>query len=463
METRPDIHPSADTLRAFALKQLDDGPTEALRNHLASCPICSQEVAAMTTEDRNATPIPMPSLYDNPFRTNAAEPVSMPPVDGLPPELARHPQYEIVRELGRGGMGVVYLARNKLMARLEVLKVVNKDLLERSGVAERFHREIQSAALLNHANVVKAYSALQLGGSLALAMEYVEGEDLAKVVKERGPLPVGYACYYAREASLGLQHAFEKHMVHRDIKPQNLILARDGPRHIVKVLDFGLAKVLREGSDYRHLTGTGMMLGTPHYMAPEQTLDAAYADIRADIYSLGCTLYFFLTGSPPFKGKNVYDILQAQQTAEPSALNRVRPDVPEELAKVACRMLAKEPAQRYQTPLEAAKALAPFIKQERQATAPVGKPEPPAPLAILVDAPPPPAASPPLAAKLWSPPPGISLFVKLRTAQEARNRPLWFANLSAKQQEWLLGAVAAGLALLALLGLFGLVCLAASR
>ena len=120
------------------------------------------------------------------------------------------------------------------------------------------------------------------------------------MVKAQGPLPVPHACYYVQQAALGLQHAFEKKMVHRDIKPQNLILAREGKKHIVKVLDFGLAKVMREKTDDTGLTGEGKMLGTPDYIAPEQTLDAAKADIRADIYSLGCTLYYLLSGRPPF-------------------------------------------------------------------------------------------------------------------------------------------------------------------
>ena len=146
-------------------------------------------------------------------------------------------------------MGVVYLAKNKLMDRLEVLKVVNKTLLDRPGAVERFLREIRSAAKLSHANVVAAYSAVQVGDLLAFAMEYVEGQDLAAVVKTQGPLPVAHACYYVQQAALGLQHAFEKNMVHRDIKPQNLILAREGKKHIVKVLDFGLAKVMREKAE----------------------------------------------------------------------------------------------------------------------------------------------------------------------------------------------------------------------
>ena len=260
-------------------------------------------------------------------------------------------------------MGVVYLAKNKLMDRLEVLKVINKALLDRPGAVERFLREIRSAAKLSHLNVVAAYSALQLGDLLVFAMEYVEGQDLAAVVKANGPLPVPHACFYVQQAAQGLQHAFEKKMVHRDIKPQNLMLARDGRKHVVKVLDFGLAKVMREKTEDTGLTGEGKMLGTPDYMAPEQTLDATSADIRADIYSLGCTLYFLLSGSRPFKGKNLYDIMQAHQSLEAPALNLARPEVPAELATVVHKMMAKDRAQRYQTPLEVVQALSPFVKR----------------------------------------------------------------------------------------------------
>ncbi len=168
-------------------------------------------------------------------------------VENLPPGLADHPDYEIVRELGRGGMGVVYLAKNKLMGRLEVLKVVGGHLANKPAVLDRFLREIQSAARLQHKNIVSAYSALRVGESIILAMEYVEGDDLAKVVKSGGPLPVANACYYIYQAALGLQHAHERGMVHRDIKPANLILSSEGKKKVVKVLDFGLAKVTSEG------------------------------------------------------------------------------------------------------------------------------------------------------------------------------------------------------------------------
>jgi formylglycine-generating enzyme required for sulfatase activity/serine/threonine protein kinase len=311
-------------------------------------------VVAPDTEQRQA---------DDSYPTN-------PPLESFAPQRTAFPGglalpgYEILGELGRGGMGVVYLAKNKLMNRLEVLKVMNKEMLDGAGGKERFLREIQSAARLCHPNVVTAYSALELGDLLVFAMEYIEGEDLAQLVKTRGPLPVANACYYTQQAALGLQHAFEKKMVHRDIKPQNLILARAGKKHLVKVLDFGLAKVKREKGEDSGLTGEGRILGTPDYMAPEQIRDATNADTRADIYSLGCTLYHLLTGAPPFTGKGLYEKFQAHHTQEAPALDLARPQVTPELAAVVRKMMAKEPVQRYQTPLEVAHALAPFLQQE---------------------------------------------------------------------------------------------------
>ena len=264
----------------------------------------------------------------------------------LPPELVDHPDYEIVRELGRGGMGVVYLAQNRLMGRPEVLKVVGRHLIERPGVADRFLREIRSAAKLHHANIVTAHSAIRLGESLVLAMEYVDGLDLAKMVKTKGPLPIAHACYFIHHAALGLQHAHERGMVHRDIKPANLIVASEGKKPIVKVLDFGLAKVTSEGQADGGLTREGQMLGTPEYIAPEQIRDAQSADIRADIYSLGCTLYYLLTGGPPFRGEHLWDLYQAHFSMEAQPLNLVRPEVPVELAALVAKMMAKEPGRR---------------------------------------------------------------------------------------------------------------------
>ncbi len=282
--------------------------------------------------------------------------------NSIPPGLAEHPDYEILGELGRGGMGVVYLARNKLMGRKEVLKVVSRELMARRSVLDRFLREIRNAAQLHHPNIVTAYSAFWAGESIVFAMEYVEGHDLSQLVKRNGPLPIAHACNFIYQAALGLQYAHEQGMVHRDIKPSNLILARQGKRPLVKVLDFGLAKATREGPVDKGLTHEGQMLGTPDYIAPEQSIDAHKADIRADIYSLGCTLFYLLSGGAPFQGTSLYEVLQAHHSMEARPLNLVRPEVPRELAALVGKMMAKDPARRFQTPGEVAKALKPFFK-----------------------------------------------------------------------------------------------------
>jgi serine/threonine protein kinase len=387
-------HPSADALHEFAVGKLDDITAAAITSHIDGCPDCCRAVAGLPGDDfldrlrqahsTNSTPDPAETPASGALgamlsrqesqdqgpaisRRESMPPLAVPPlavspIANLPPELANNPQYKVLRELGRGGMGVVYLAKNKLMDRLEVLKVVNKALLDRPGAGERFLREIRAAAKLNHFNVVGAYSAVQAGELLAFAMEYVDGEDLAKLVQTQGPLPVVQACDYVQQAALGLQHAFEREMVHRDIKPQNLIRARDG---LVKILDFGLAKVRRAKSGNTSLTDDGTMLGTPDYVAPEQTLDAANADIRADIYSLGCTLYYLLTGAPPFKGQGRDEVVQAHLSMEAKPLTLLRPEVPVELAAVVRKMMAKDPAQRYQTPMALVDALEAFVEKER--------------------------------------------------------------------------------------------------
>ncbi len=278
----------------------------------------------------------------------------LPAVAHLPDELRALPQYADFRELGRGGMGVVYLARNTLLDRLEVLKVAQV----RAG-RERFLREIQAAARLDHPNVVRAYAAAEQGAALVFAMEYVAGEDLQKVVARKGPLPVPAACFYAFCAATGLQHAHEHGLVHRDIKPANLLLTKVKGKAVVKVTDFGLAK---PAADDGGLTGTGVLMGTPDYLAPEQATDAATADTRADIYSLGCTLYCLLAGAPPFRdAAGLMGKVDAHRHRPPKSLTEVRPDVPAELAAVVAKMLAKRREDRYQTPGEVAAAVRPFI------------------------------------------------------------------------------------------------------
>jgi len=295
----------------------------------------------------------------------------------LPAELAEHPDYEIIRELGRGGMGVVYLVHNRIMDRDEVLKVMGQDVFDDPGVLKRFLKEIRAVAKLRHPNIVSAFTAFRCGRSLVFCMEYVAGLDFRRMVNARGPMPVGHACYYVHQAALGLQHAHEAGMVHRDIKPGNLMLTHKAGKAVIKVLDFGLAKAGSEqnaldsvpagaGGELTAagvLTLPGQMLGTPDFIAPEQIADSQNADTRADIYSLGCTLYFLLSGCPPFQAASIGDTLQAHRFLDARPLNLVRPEVPAELAALVAKMMAKEPDRRFQTPSEVANALAPFFKK----------------------------------------------------------------------------------------------------
>jgi serine/threonine protein kinase len=322
----------------------------------------------------------MPSEPIQPERGEPGAPEAPVAAETRPTELAEHPDYEVIRKLGGGGMGVVYLVHNRLMGRDEVLKVISPQFIERPGALDRFHREIRAVARLRHPNIVSAYTAFRSGASMVFAMEYVEGLDLARMVKALGPMPVSHACSFARQAALGLQHAHELGMVHRDIKPSNLMLSRDRDRALIKVLDFGLAKAEREnlGRDKAPtwpdgpapegaaaaaaLTATGQLIGTPGYVAPEQILDAQGADIRADIYSLGCTLYYLISGRPPFETEPLYDLLQAHHSMAARPLDLVRPGVPAELAAVVAKMMAKSPGDRFEAPDDVARALSAFLK-----------------------------------------------------------------------------------------------------
>jgi serine/threonine protein kinase/formylglycine-generating enzyme required for sulfatase activity len=303
---------------------------------------------------------------------------SHPRASSLPFELANHPDYEIVRELGAGGMGVVYLARNRIMDRHEVLKVMGQQIVEQPGVRDRFVREIRAVAKLRHPNIVSAYSAFGCGRNLVFAMEYVEGLDLRRMVKAKGPMPIGHACYFMHQAALGLQHAHEEGMVHRDIKPGNLMLSHKKNRAVIKVLDFGLSKATSEQyaselgigvptlpMDFgAHLTCTGAMLGSPDFIAPEQIVDSQQADIRADIYSLGCTVYYLLSGHSPYPDLPLHDVLRAHRSLDARRLHDVRADVPAELSALVTRLMAKDPADRFQEPAEVAEALSPFFKKQ---------------------------------------------------------------------------------------------------
>jgi WD40 repeat protein/predicted Ser/Thr protein kinase len=357
-------------LAALGLGRLNDAEAAAIEQHLSDCPECQAAVDSIEPDSFivllrcSTVPCNGPTRDEGPRET--ASPVAHPHPDSIavPPELADHPRYRVLRVLGHGGMGAVYQAEHRLMQRTVAIKVIRADLVARPGTVERFQREVRAAAQLTHPNIVIAYDAEQAGAAHFLVMEYVEGVNLAQHVREHGPLPVPQACIYIRQAALGLQHAFTKRMVHRDIKPQNLLLT---PQGWVKILDFGLARFVSEAAALAEgeapgLTRSGTMMGTPDYMAPEQANDPHTADSRADLYSLGCTLFFLLTGEPPFPKGTLVQRLANHQHTPPPGLTLRRSDVPPELAAVVERLLAKDPAQRYQTPAEVAQALVPFIR-----------------------------------------------------------------------------------------------------
>jgi serine/threonine protein kinase len=285
--------------------------------------------------------------------------------------------YTILERLGEGGMGQVFKARHHQLGRTVALKVIRQDYAADAEAVGRFYREMQATGKLTHPNVVRASDSGPVGSTHMLIMEYVPGIDLDRLVRQSGPLPVSEACEYVRQAALGLQHIHEHGLVHRDIKPSNLMLTKaQGSQSLgfVKLLDLGLARLqesvhgktstrLPDGETVTTLTLDGSVtLGTVDYLSPEQALDFHQVDIRGDIYSLGCTLFYLLTGHPPFGDGSLTVKLMRHQQAEPPDLKKSRPDVPEALLPIFHRMLAKRPEDRYQIPGEAAQALANLAK-----------------------------------------------------------------------------------------------------
>jgi serine/threonine protein kinase len=266
--------------------------------------------------------------------------------------------YQILSEAGRGGMGIVYRARQLSTGRLVAVKVIRKDRLIHEESVQRFRREAKAAARLAHPNIVLVYDYDHHGDMHYLVMEFVDGVTLQALVDQDGPLPVTHACDFMRQVASGLDHAHEQALVHRDIKPANLIVTRTGPAGtpLVKILDMGVARLYRmNGSlvdSLTTLTQAGAVIGTADYVGPEQLENPHDADIRADLYSLGCTFYFLLTGQVPFPGGTLIQKLDRQRWQTPAAVNQLRPEVPAGLVAVIRKLMAKTPAERYQTPKE---------------------------------------------------------------------------------------------------------------
>jgi hypothetical protein len=351
------LHPTPRELADYGLGRLPDAASNDVALHLETCADCVATVAALPPDSFVGK---VHSAGVTPVRADT-EPWSdatATDVPAVPAGLVAHPKYRILRELGRGGMGVVYEAEHLLMGRRRVaLKVIRPSLLDRPEALERFRAEAGAAGRLDHPNIVRAYDADHAGGLHFLVMEYVEGVTLAQRLERDGPLPVREACECVRQAALGLAHAAAAGMVHRDVKPQNLMQTPDG---LLKVLDFGLAQFRDLPRADPGPDGAGGVLGTPAYMAPEQALDAGAAAPTADVYGLGCTLYALFTGRPPFAGKSATQMVRAHRDERPAPLDALRPDVPPALGAVVERMLDKDPARRYQSAADVAEALAPF-------------------------------------------------------------------------------------------------------
>ncbi len=259
--------------------------------------------------------------------------------------------YVVLEKIGSGGMGQVFKARHKPTGKQVAVKVLSAEAVKNRRLVARFKKEAKAVARLKHPNVVRAYDSGKINRVRFLVMEFVEGENMLERVKRKGPLPIDECVSCVLQAARGLDYAHQKGIFHRDIKPSNLLRNRRNGR--VKVLDMGLARVEEpEEDDEARLTGAGQMLGTARFMAPEQIEDARKADVRSDIYSLGCTMHFMLRAKAPYSGETVAHTLMAHVSAPVPDLCKKRDAVPGWLGEVFQKMLAKNPRHRFQTMAE---------------------------------------------------------------------------------------------------------------
>jgi serine/threonine-protein kinase len=273
-------------------------------------------------------------------------------------------KYKLLDHLGTGGMSSVYLAEHSRMQRRVAIKVLPYNRVADGAYLARFHLEAQAVAALDDKNIVRAFDLDDDGRIHYLVMEYIEGRDLLAMVTEDGPLDYHTAADYIAQAASGLAHAHAAGLVHRDIKPANLLVDRKGT---VKILDLGLVKVAAAGSSAASDINVEQVLGTADYLAPEQAVNSHSVDHRADIYSLGCTLYCLLTGRPPFCTGTALERMIAHQQQTPPSVLVDRPDAPEALLAICARMMEKSPANRYQSSAEVHTALANWLASEAAA------------------------------------------------------------------------------------------------
>lgn len=366
--------PSADDLERLLAEQLSGPERETIETHVEQCTTCQERLEWLSGEAEHPVTARVSAAvmelepradFLRRLRETPPQPTKGgPPITGrlgevpLGSEFERIGQYEVLEKLAKGGMGAVYKARHVELGKVVALKLLTADHMDEVRIS-RFKNEVRAIGRLDHPHIVAAHDAGEVNGIHYLVMDFVDGEDLGRVVERHQRLSVPNACEAVRQAAIGLQHAFERGFVHRDIKPSNLMLTRAGR---VQLLDLGLARSFQD-RPAETLTTEGMVLGTADYLAPEQWEHAHSADIRADIYSLGCTLYHFLAGKPPFGGRQYGSLLQKLRghVYTPHApITSICPEVPVDLAGIIDRMMAKLPSDRFATPAEVAGALEPF-------------------------------------------------------------------------------------------------------
>jgi len=273
--------------------------------------------------------------------------------------------HKLLGHLGSGGMSSVYLAEHIIMKHKRAIKVLPKSKLGNNSYLERFQREAKAIASLNHPNIVRAYDINNEKDTHYLVMEYVEGADMQNLVRKHGPLPYAVAADYVAQAARGLHHAHEAGLIHRDVKPANLLVNKEG---VVKVLDLGLALFSEETDASLTMEYNDKVLGTADYLPPEQAINSHKIDARADMYGLGCTLYFLLTGHPPFPDGSIPSRIIKHQNSMPPDIRKDRPDCPGELDGICVKMMQKEPKFRYATCQQVAEVLESWLAKYRHET-----------------------------------------------------------------------------------------------
>jgi serine/threonine-protein kinase len=347
--------------------------------------------------------------------------------------------YVLLEPVGEGGMGVVFRSRNWKLGTEAAVKVIRRKRAEDPAAVERFLREVRALGAIRHPLVVHALDADFEDGRLYYAMEYVPGTDLGRLLLDRGALPIETACRYAAQLAQALWHISSLGLVHRDVKPGNVLVSEDGSS--VKLVDMGLARFDRPDWEAAasDLTQVGMMIGTPDYVSPEQIRDSRLADIRSDLYSLGCTFYHMLTGQSPFAGADAVAKMHLHQSAEPLPVEQLRPDVPPAVAAVVRQLMAKKPRDRYQDPGEVAATLRPYLL-------PIGD--------TLVDSASPTVPGLPVVSAEWDLPrtdeiPVDRLSLVSETAQFDLRSQTWrsWVMLWLNRLHWLIAALIAGIAM----------------